>query len=371
MASDGAAARDGTVASDGTAAAGAPVIFVTGVLKPRRGMEVALLELARALARERPVEIILVHGPDPGGAPVPVTALPPRGRSRRARALRDMLARRPDATVVLCGLWATAHTVVATPKVLRRAVVWEHSLTATRLRDAGPRTRLRIHLAGRAYRCAGAVVAVSEEVADTLRRTWQIEALVVPNLLPATVHAGAHAEAMPPPTSGGLLMVGALVPPKNHALVLQALALLPADWSLTVAGDGPLRARLVELANSLGIADRVTWLGHVDDVPERMASADALLQPSTSETFGYTLLEAGAAHLPVVALDVPVVRDVVPDLAPGLLVADPDPQSFAAAVRQVVTGTEAQPWDFAGADERRRTRLGREEVLAAWRRVLG
>lgn len=366
MASDGTAARDGTAATD------APVILVTGVLKPRRGMEVALLELARALSGERrPVEIILVHGPDPGDAPVPVTALPPRGRLRRARALRELLARRPDATVVLCGLWAAAHVFVAAPKVLPGAVGWEHSLTAARVRDAGPRTRLRIFLAGRAYRRCRAVVAVGDEVASTLLRLWQIEALVVPNLLPATVHTQAHAEAKSPSTAGGLLMVGSLVPPKNHALALQALALLPSDWSLTVAGDGPLRARLAELANSLGIADRVTWVGHVDDVPERMASADALLQPSTSETFGYTLLEAGAAHLPVVALDVPVIREVVPDLAPGLLVADPDPQSFAAAVRQVVTGTGAQPWDFAGADEQRRTRFGREEVLAAWRRALG
>lgn len=353
------------MASLGTHATGGPVVLVTGVLRPRRGMEVALLELARALARERPVEIILVHGPDPGDAPVPVTALPPRGRLRRARALRELLARRPDATIVLCGLWAAAHVFVAAPKVLPRAVGWEHSLTAARLRDAGPRTRLRIILAGRAYRRCRVVVSVGDEVGSTLRRIWQMESLVVPNLLPSTVPA----RAKPPSTSGGLLTVGALVPPKNHALVLRALALLPPDRRLTVAGTGPLHDRLVELANSLGIADRVTWLGHVDDVPELMSSASVLVAPSTSETFGYTLLEAGAAHLPVIALDVPVVRDVVPAVAPGLLVTDPSPRALAAAVQTALSPRAT--WDFAGADRRRHARFGREGVLAAWRQALG
>ncbi|WP_256842678.1 glycosyltransferase [Ornithinimicrobium cryptoxanthini] len=358
-----------------------PVVLVTGVLRPRRGMEVALLELARDLSADRRVEIVLVHGPDPGDAPVPVTALPPHGRLRRTRALRRLLAERPDADIVLCGLWASAHVMVTAPSVLRQAVGWEHSITAARMRDAGPRTRLRIGLAGRAYRRCRAVVAVSDEVAIALRHHWQVEAAIVPNLLPALTLIRAGAAGNPAPATQGaapdvppapvphLLTVGALVPPKNHALVLQALALLSGQWSLTVAGDGPLRARLGLLADSLGIADRVTWLGHVDSVPDLMASADLLLAPSLSETFGYTLLEAGSAHLPVVGLDVPVVREVVPAVAPGLLVTEPEPAALAAAVRAALSPRAS--WDFAGADARRQARFGREEVLTTWRQVLG
>lgn len=363
MSSDGHRARS----SDVPRAGAAPVVLVTGVLKPRRGMEVALLELARGLAEHRRVEILLVHGSDPGDAPVPVTALPTTGRLRRDRALRRFLAARPDADIVLCGLWATAHVMVVAPSMLERSVGWEHSLTTARLQDAGPRTRARMILAGRAYRRCRAVIAVSDEVAITLRRAWQVDALVVPNLLPVAAQAPS-ASTSPGTASTELLMVGALVPPKNHALALAALALLPDDISLSIAGDGPLRARLVALAGTLGVADRVTWLGHVDGVGDLMAGADLLLAPSSSETFGYALLEAGAAHLPVVALDVPVVRDVVGALAPGLLVRHPGPTELAAAVRTALSPDAS--WDFATSDQRRQARFGREGVLRTWRSVL-
>src|SRR5699024_10447622 len=126
----------------------------------------------------------LVHGQDPGHAPVPVDALPPGGRTARRRELRRLLTDRPDARIVLCGLWATAHVARRMPRLLPRSVGWEHSLTDARLERAGPRTRLRMQLAGLAYRRARTVVAVGEEVAGTLQRRWGVESTVIPNLLP-------------------------------------------------------------------------------------------------------------------------------------------------------------------------------------------
>jgi len=72
-------------------------------------------------------------------------------------------------------------------------------------------------------------------------------------------------------------------------------------WRLRVAGTGPELSQLTALAHELGVADSVTFLGWVADVPAQMALAAMLLAPPTAEPLGLTVLEAMARGLPVVA----------------------------------------------------------------------
>lgn len=98
--------------------------------------------------------------------------------------------------------------------------------------------------------------------------------------------------------------IGRLAAQKHFALMLRAFARAaqPGE-TLTIFGDGAERAMLEALARSLGIADRVTFAGHVADAPSRLADYDVLLLSSRYEGVPAVVIEALAAGLAVVATD--------------------------------------------------------------------
>jgi glycosyltransferase involved in cell wall biosynthesis len=86
----------------------------------------------------------------------------------------------------------------------------------------------------------------------------------------------------------------------------------------------------------LGIADRVTFLGHREDVPALLAQADAFVLPSRSEAFPNGAIEAMAAGLPVVASAVGGLLDLIEPGRTGLLVPPDDPLALADALDGLV-----------------------------------
>lgn len=108
----------------------------------------------------------------------------------------------------------------------------------------------------------------------------------------------------PSAASRHFVSVGRLVPQKNYALLLDAFAhcSLPGD-RLTIAGDGPERARLEARIQRLGLADRVALPGHVDQVAQLLAQADVFVLSSDYEGVPAVILEALAAGLPIAATD--------------------------------------------------------------------
>ena len=132
-----------------------------------------------------------------------------------------------------------------------------------------------------------------------------------------------------------LLMAARIVPAKGHDTALRALArLTDQPWTLLVAGDhhGDLGPQMQALAQELGIAGRVRFLGLREDVPALMAASDVLLAPSRREALSLTLLEASACGLPIVATRVGGIGEVVEEGASGFLVAPDDPPALAAAL---------------------------------------
>ena len=108
--------------------------------------------------------------------------------------------------------------------------------------------------------------------------------------------------------------------------ILSELTTVPFVW--TAAGEGPLLERLQMEAADLVSAGMVRFPGNRDDMPELMRDADILFMPSLWEGFGIAAVEAMASGLPVVAGDVPGLRDVV-GKDTGLLV-DPMSESSQA-----------------------------------------
>ena len=90
--------------------------------------------------------------------------------------------------------------------------------------------------------------------------------------------------------------------------------------TLVIAGDGELRGDTEDLARELGVADRVRFLGYVDDIGDWYAAFDAFLLTSLNEGAPVVAIEAQAAGVPVVATDAGGTRTVVDDGETGFVV---------------------------------------------------
>jgi len=105
------------------------------------------------------------------------------------------------------------------------------------------------------------------------------------------------------PSPPELLWIGRLIPSKNVAFLIRAAARLQApSWRLVIAGDGPERPALQALAQRLGLAGRVQFLGHEPDLSARLARACLLLTASRREHYSLTLMEAAAHGVPCIGL---------------------------------------------------------------------
>jgi glycosyltransferase involved in cell wall biosynthesis len=136
------------------------------------------------------------------------------------------------------------------------------------------------------------------------------------------------------------LAAGRLVPQKNFPMLLRAFAAAArAEDMLTIAGDGPDRARLEALAQGLGITGQVRFAGHVASIDPLLAHNDALVLSSDYEGLPGVVVEALAAGLPVLATDCCVsMAAIVEHDRTGLIVPPGCAESFGqglAALRQL------------------------------------
>jgi teichuronic acid biosynthesis glycosyltransferase TuaC len=131
-----------------------------------------------------------------------------------------------------------------------------------------------------------------------------------------------------------LLSVGLLNSHKGHDLAIKALATLP-DVALMIAGSGPDRQKLEDLAQQLGVADRVKMLGPVPQTELRTYynAADSLVLASSREGWANVLLESMACGTPVVASSVCGTPEVVAAPEAGRLMAERTPAALADAVK--------------------------------------
>lgn len=149
--------------------------------------------------------------------------------------------------------------------------------------------------------------------------------------------AAARVEWGLPADAPVLLTVGALIPIKRQALVIEAMAHLPADTQYLLAGAGADAERLQALAAARGVSDRVRLLGAVPQ--PRLASlynaADAMVLMSEREGLANAWVEALACGTPLVLSDIPPAHEVV-DGADAGRIAAADPQALAEAIRSVL-----------------------------------
>jgi glycosyltransferase involved in cell wall biosynthesis len=180
--------------------------------------------------------------------------------------------------------------------------------------------------------------ALVAEGVDPGRIRVGFNAVDVEGIHARTVAARARGIAPVGPVGRRLLCIGQLIPRKNVAALVEALAAPElSECTLTVVGTGPERASLEELAARLGLAARIRFVGYVPSsgLPELFADHDALVHPALQEVWGLTVNEALAAGLTVVVGEhagvTPSVRDMRGVVTTGVSVAELR-RSIAAAV---------------------------------------
>ncbi len=145
-----------------------------------------------------------------------------------------------------------------------------------------------------------------------------------------------------------LLTVGALIPRKGQALVIEALPALPGvDYWL--AGAGEEEGRYRALALKLGVETRVRFMGPVAnaDLPQLYRAADAVVMPSASEGLANAWVEALACGTPIVISDAGGAAELVTAPVAGRI-AERTPDAIAAAVRTILANPPS-PSDVAAS----------------------
>jgi glycosyltransferase involved in cell wall biosynthesis len=143
--------------------------------------------------------------------------------------------------------------------------------------------------------------------------------------------------------------------------LIEALGLAEA-WTLLVAGSGD-QLQYQRLAEALGVASRVRWLGVTPDVQLVYAVADAFVLPSSYETFSLVTFEAAASGLAILATDVGGVRELIRDGETGLLITR-DPRVIARGLERLATDHQLRQ-RLARAARQSALDLSWEQTIAA------
>lgn len=123
---------------------------------------------------------------------------------------------------------------------------------------------------------------------------------------------------------------------KSQEVLIRAMRELPERTVLALAGSGSERQRCMELADEAGLAGRVLFPGHVSNVGDWYAMADAAVSASRIEGLPFNVMEAMALHRPVVASAVKGHEDLIEDGVSGLLYPYGDASACAAAIRRLM-----------------------------------
>ena len=246
---------------------------------------------------------------------------------------------RPDA--VHSRNWAAFDAVVAAR--LARVPVVIHGEHGREISDPAGESPRRNRLRRLGAPLITRFIAVSHDL-----RRWLVERLAVPAGKVVTIPNGVDVERFSPDaredgrrilgvTAESLLVgtVGRLDPVKDQAGLVDAFARIAPSHRrafLVVVGDGPCRRALEERVASLGLKDRVRFLGERSDVPRVLPALDLFVLSSVAEGMSNTVLEAMAAGVAVVATNVGGTPEMVDDGSTGTLVPARDPNRLAAAL---------------------------------------
>ena len=195
---------------------------------------------------------------------------------------------------------------------------------------------------------AGAVVAISNSVGSFLRASQEISPKVEIKFIPYGLSQPRHSNSPRKPQGTHLVFgtLSRLTPQKDLPCLLKGFAThscnYPSDM-LKIAGTGELLSDLSKMASSLGISEKVEWLGKVGNSDEFLSNLDAFVLTSKYEGFGLVILESLRSKVPLLCSKSDAAQEILGEQYSGLFDIG-DSESLARLMGQM-------------RDEKFRTRL--------------
>lgn len=172
--------------------------------------------------------------------------------------------------------------------------------------------------------------------------------------------------------------VARIDPIKQHNVLLHAIAIARTMGTEVAAlmvgsqsiGEDDYGSNLRKLANDLGIADRVVWAGHQDDVRPWLATADVAVLPSKKEAAGLALAEAGAAGLPLIGSNVGGIPELVRDGVTGFTFHPERPEELAQKLVLLARDTKLRSELGRNAQELAQSMFDSRKLDDQWKKIL-
>ncbi|MBT3395772.1 MAG: glycosyltransferase family 4 protein, partial [Alphaproteobacteria bacterium] len=149
---------------------------------------------------------------------------------------------------------------------------------------------------------------------------------------------------------------------KAFDILLESLALIPGAY-LWIAGEGPLEAELKQLTETLGLNDRVRFLGWRTDREALLGAADVCVMPSRYEPFGTVMVEAWGAKTPLIVADADGPKRTVKPDVDAILVPMDDVQALAAAMGRLIAEPEFAKALVKGGFEHYQAKFNEDAVV--------
>lgn len=258
----------------------------------------------------------------------PVTDLPWVEELREYASVLDYSARIPKKVVIVHSHYNPSSRIALVTAARLRAIHIAHW-------HAAPPEESRLKsLAKRAlFHFVTHHITVSEHVAQALGKYG------VPAERISVVHNGVDLRRFSPhqtgPT-GKIAVIANFRPEKDHVSFLHSMALLrDIPLKAVLVGDGPTRPDMERLASELEQSDRVEFVGKQADIPAILHTCSFAVLPTREEAFPYSLVEAMACGLPVIAAATGGVPEIVKHNKNGLLYPVGDAESLAQAIRRL------------------------------------
>jgi glycosyltransferase involved in cell wall biosynthesis len=227
--------------------------------------------------------------------------------------------------------------LLATLGTGRAVVATEHNVTT--LNDA-PMQFVWRTLRRLVYPWMAQVVVVSRGMARQYAWLPAHKLSVIHNFLPPDRGAEPETFSFMSNEARYIVGMGRLAPEKGFDRLIKAFHLIEKDcpgWKLLIAGEGPLRADLMRLVESLGLEGRVELPGWVDNPRTLLRQCDLFVLSSESEGFSLVLVEAMSAGVPVVSFDCDFgPREIITPGISGILVPPGDIPALSSAIGSLV-----------------------------------
>ncbi|MFH1170788.1 MAG: glycosyltransferase family 4 protein [Candidatus Vogelbacteria bacterium] len=154
------------------------------------------------------------------------------------------------------------------------------------------------------------------------------------------IYNGIDLSAIPEPSSvyepKTIISAGRLVPWKGFSVLIMMMCSLPG-WKLSIAGDGPMRKELENVAIKSGVSDRVFFLGQIPrkELIQKIQNSEVFVLNTSFESFSFQIVEAMAAGTPVITTNIGNLSEIIDNGKSGILITLNDGKALVSSIEHL------------------------------------